>query len=210
MLKNSRNPLGLITRAKQKHILSYLNSGIFYFSLTKADGHCSTQGTKPGLVYRPITEEEAQAGHSDKDLGARWGTGDGAGPRALRRRQQSPVQVVPGGLGIGTVPNGTESRRASLDQPPEGIDRPLNPASIKLQEPVIGGRAQIKRHETPMINKRASARAKSRALITRETRILEVGPTRRAWKKTRDMSPNPWNMPTVMDMLFSGRFSLNF
>ena len=48
--------------------------------MTKADGHRSTQGMKPGFVYRPITEEEVQAGQSDKDLGARWGTGDGAGP----------------------------------------------------------------------------------------------------------------------------------
>ena len=79
---------------------------------------------------------------------------------------------------------------------PKVLIGPLNPASIKLQEPVIGGRAQIKRRETPMINKRARARAKSRALATRETRILEVGPTRRARKKTRDTNPNPWNTPT--------------
>ena len=96
--------------------------------MTKADGRHSTQGTKPGFEYRPITEEEAQAGQSDKDLGARWGAGDGAGPRKTRRRQESPDQVVPGGLGIGTVPDGTESRRASLDQPPEGIDRPPEPS----------------------------------------------------------------------------------
>ena len=73
---------------------------------------------------------------------------------------------------------------------------PLNPASIKLQEPVIGGRAQIKHRETPMINKRARARAKSRALVTRETRILEVGPTWKVHKKTRDTNLNPWNTPT--------------
>ena len=96
--------------------------------MTKADGRCSTQGTKPGFVYRPITKEEVQAHQSDKDLGARWGASDGVGLRALQRRQQSLVQVILGGLRIRTVPNGTESRRASLDQPPEGIDQPPEPS----------------------------------------------------------------------------------
>ena len=61
--------------------------------MAKTDGRKSAQGgrTKPGFVYKPVTDEEANPGQSDKDLGARWGAGEEAGPRNARRRETSPV-----------------------------------------------------------------------------------------------------------------------
>ena len=91
--------------------------------MTKTDGRRSAQGerTKPSFEYKPVPNDEENAGQSDKDLGARWGLGENSGPRKARRR---PSPDFPGGLGTETVPDGTESRRESLDQPDLGIDRP--------------------------------------------------------------------------------------
>ena len=55
-------------------------------------------------------------------MGTRWGVGEKSGPRTSRRRPTTPQ--LPGGLGTGTVPNGTDSRRESLDQPNPGSDQP--------------------------------------------------------------------------------------
>ncbi|KAF9784342.1 hypothetical protein BJ322DRAFT_1219121 [Thelephora terrestris] len=91
------------------------------------DGRRSAQGgrVKPSFEYKIIPENIGDPGQSEKDLGTRWGIGENAGPRTARRRATSPV--LPGGLRTGTVPEGTESRRASLDQPVLGTDRPREP-----------------------------------------------------------------------------------
>ena len=91
--------------------------------MTKSNDRRSAQGvrTKPSFEYKPVPNDEEDKGQSDRDLGARWGLGKNVGPRTARRR---PSPVFPGGLGTGTVPDGTGSRRASLDQPNPGSDRP--------------------------------------------------------------------------------------
>ena len=92
--------------------------------MTEANGRRSAQGgrTKPSFEYKPIPVEEGKPGQSEKDLGARWGVGKKSGPRTSRRRPSTPQP--PGGLGTGTVPNETDSRQESLDQPNLGSDRP--------------------------------------------------------------------------------------
>ena len=90
--------------------ISYLNSGIFYFSvMTKTDGCHLAQGerTKPSFEYKPVPNDEENTGQSDKDLGARWGLGENSGPHKAQRR---PSLDFPGGLRTETVPDGTESQ----------------------------------------------------------------------------------------------------
>ncbi|KAF9785380.1 hypothetical protein BJ322DRAFT_1020915 [Thelephora terrestris] len=96
--------------------------------MTKSDGRRSAQGNrlKPSFEYQPIPNEEGKPGQSEKDLGARWGLGERAGPRMARKRLPTPEP--PGGLGAGTIPEGMGSRRASLDQPIMGSDRLLKPS----------------------------------------------------------------------------------
>jgi hypothetical protein len=90
--------------------------------MPKTNERSSTQGVKTKPGFDIVVDDGKTPGQSEKELGAKWGVGEGAGPRVAKKGPPSPK--FPGGLGDPVEPSESELTQEGLDQPAEGDDRP--------------------------------------------------------------------------------------
>ena len=80
---------------------------------------------KERYEVKVVPEDEVALGHTEADLGTKWGAGDDKGTRSTR--QGTMVPIVPGGLEA--APDKPKPQSPSQDRPPDGDDNWLKEVS---------------------------------------------------------------------------------